>query len=65
MIPPKAQREMSGRAGATVDEAAASHSVYVSQPAAVSATRTGAMRRRMSLGLSAREIGSIVRRVAP
>jgi len=26
---------MSGRAGATVTEAAASHSVYVSQPAAV------------------------------
>ncbi len=35
MIPPEAQREMSGRAGATVEEAAASHSVYVSQPAAV------------------------------
>jgi pimeloyl-ACP methyl ester carboxylesterase len=35
MIPPQAQREMSGRAGATVDEATASHSVYVSQPAAV------------------------------
>jgi pimeloyl-ACP methyl ester carboxylesterase len=35
MIPPAAQREMSGRAGATVAEAAASHSVYVSQPAAV------------------------------
>src|SRR4029077_20551296 len=35
MIPPSAQREMSGRAGATVEEAAASHSVYVSQPAAV------------------------------
>ncbi len=35
MIPPQAQREMSGRAGATVEEAAASHSVYVSQPAAV------------------------------
>ncbi len=35
MIPPPAQREMSGRAGATVEEAAASHSVYVSQPAAV------------------------------
>jgi hypothetical protein len=26
---------MSGRAGSTVEEAAASHSVYVSQPAAV------------------------------
>ena len=35
MIPPPAQREMSERAGATVEEAAASHSVYVSQPAAV------------------------------
>lgn len=35
MIPPQAQREMSGRAGATVEEAAASHSVYVSQPGAV------------------------------
>jgi pimeloyl-ACP methyl ester carboxylesterase len=35
MIPPPAQREMSGRMGATVDEVAASHSVYVSQPAAV------------------------------
>src|SRR3954466_1129691 len=35
MIPPQAQREMSGRTGATVEEAAASHSVYVSQPAAV------------------------------
>jgi hypothetical protein len=34
MIPPQAQREMSGRAGSTVEEAA-SHSVYVSQPAAV------------------------------
>jgi pimeloyl-ACP methyl ester carboxylesterase len=37
MIPPQAQREMSGRAGATVEEAAASHSVYVSQPEAVAA----------------------------
>jgi pimeloyl-ACP methyl ester carboxylesterase len=35
MIPPQAQREMSGRAGATVEEAAASHSVFVSQPAVV------------------------------
>ena len=35
MIPPPAQREMSGRAGSTVEEAAASDSVYVSQPAAV------------------------------
>jgi pimeloyl-ACP methyl ester carboxylesterase len=37
MIPPPAQREMSGRAGATVEEVAASHSVYVSQPQAVAA----------------------------
>jgi pimeloyl-ACP methyl ester carboxylesterase len=35
MIPPTAQRSMSGRASATVTEVAASHSVYVSQPAAV------------------------------
>ena len=35
MIPPPAQEQMSGRAGATVDTVAASHSVYVSQPAAV------------------------------
>jgi pimeloyl-ACP methyl ester carboxylesterase len=35
MIPPAAQREMSGRAGATVEEVAASHSLYVSQPAVV------------------------------
>jgi pimeloyl-ACP methyl ester carboxylesterase len=35
MIPPEAQRKMSERTGATVEEAAASHSVYVSQPGAV------------------------------
>jgi pimeloyl-ACP methyl ester carboxylesterase len=35
MIPPPAQREMSGRAGSTVEEAAGSHAIYVSQPAAV------------------------------
>jgi pimeloyl-ACP methyl ester carboxylesterase len=35
MIPPVAQRAMSQRAGATVTEVAASHSVYVSQPDAV------------------------------
>jgi pimeloyl-ACP methyl ester carboxylesterase len=38
MIPPAAQRAMSQRAGATVTEVAASHSVYVSQPAAVANT---------------------------
>jgi pimeloyl-ACP methyl ester carboxylesterase len=37
MIPPPAQQMMSERAGATVEEVAASHSVYVSQPAAVAA----------------------------
>ena len=35
MIPPPAQRSMAERAGATVLEAAASHSIYLSQPAAV------------------------------
>jgi pimeloyl-ACP methyl ester carboxylesterase len=35
MIPPPAQREMSARAGSTVVEAAGSHAIYVSQPAAV------------------------------
>ena len=35
MIPPAAQREMSARAGSTVEEAAGSHAIYVSQPAAV------------------------------
>jgi pimeloyl-ACP methyl ester carboxylesterase len=35
MIPPDAQRAMSRRAGSTVAEVKASHSVYVSQPQAV------------------------------
>jgi pimeloyl-ACP methyl ester carboxylesterase len=35
MIPPPAQRSMAERAGATVVEVPGSHSVYVSQPAAV------------------------------
>ncbi|MGH6690227.1 MAG: alpha/beta fold hydrolase, partial [Gammaproteobacteria bacterium] len=35
MIPPEAQRAMSKRAGSTVTEVKASHSVYVSQPQAV------------------------------
>ena len=35
MIPPAAQRTMSGRAGATTFEVAGSHSIYVSQPAVV------------------------------
>jgi pimeloyl-ACP methyl ester carboxylesterase len=37
MIPPPAQRFMSKRAGSTVVESPGSHSVYVSQPAAVAA----------------------------
>jgi pimeloyl-ACP methyl ester carboxylesterase len=35
MIPPAAQRAMSERAGSTVTEAPGSHSIYLSQPAAV------------------------------
>ena len=35
MIPPPAQRAMADRAGATVSEVPASHSVYVSQAQAV------------------------------
>jgi pimeloyl-ACP methyl ester carboxylesterase len=37
MIPPPAQRVMSERAGSTVVEVAGSHSIYISQPAAVAA----------------------------
>ena len=48
MIPPSAQRSMAERTGATVTEVPASHSVYVSQPAAVAAliTRAAAATRR-------------------
>jgi pimeloyl-ACP methyl ester carboxylesterase len=35
MIPPPAQHTMSERAGSTVIEVTGSHSIYVSQPAAV------------------------------
>ena len=35
MIPPPAQRAMAERAGSTVIEAPGSHSIYLSQPAAV------------------------------
>jgi pimeloyl-ACP methyl ester carboxylesterase len=42
MIPPSAQRSMAERTGATVTEVSASHSVYVSQPAAVAALITQA-----------------------
>jgi pimeloyl-ACP methyl ester carboxylesterase len=37
MIPPPAQRAMSARAGSTVVEVAASHSIYLSQPQPVAA----------------------------
>ena len=37
MIPPDAQRLMANRAGATQDEVAASHSIYVSRPEPVAA----------------------------
>jgi pimeloyl-ACP methyl ester carboxylesterase len=37
MIPPPAQRQMSTRAGSTVVEAAGSHAIYISKPAAVAA----------------------------
>jgi pimeloyl-ACP methyl ester carboxylesterase len=36
-IPPPAQRRMAWRAGSTTVEVAASHAVYISQPAAVTA----------------------------
>ena len=32
MIPPAAQRQMSERAGSTVEEASGSHAIYVSRP---------------------------------
>ena len=32
MIPPPAQRQMAGRAGAQVTELAGSHAIYVSRP---------------------------------
>jgi pimeloyl-ACP methyl ester carboxylesterase len=42
MIPPPAQRAMSERAGSTVTEAPGSHSIYLSQPAAVAGLITQA-----------------------
>jgi pimeloyl-ACP methyl ester carboxylesterase len=42
MIPPPTQRSMSERAGSTVTEVAGSHSIYLSQPAAVAALITQA-----------------------
>jgi pimeloyl-ACP methyl ester carboxylesterase len=45
MIPPAAQHAMSTRAGSSVTEVAASHSVYVSQPQAVASLIQEAARR--------------------
>ena len=42
MIPPSVQRSMSERAGSTVTEVPGSHSIYLSQPAAVAALITQA-----------------------
>jgi len=42
MIPPSTQRSMSERAGSTVTEVPGSHSIYVSQPAAVATLITQA-----------------------
>jgi pimeloyl-ACP methyl ester carboxylesterase len=43
MIPPDAQRFMAGRAGSTVSDVTASHSVYVSNPASVARVITSAI----------------------
>ncbi len=53
MIPPPAQRFMTKRAGATVEESPGSHAVYVSQPAAVASLITKAAR---SIGAMAQSI---------
>jgi pimeloyl-ACP methyl ester carboxylesterase len=47
MIPPEAQRTMSERIGATVSETPGSHSIYVSNPAAVVGLITQAARSAM------------------
>ncbi len=48
MIPPPAQRTMSGRTGATVAEAPGSHSIYVSQPRATAELIEQAARRALA-----------------
>jgi pimeloyl-ACP methyl ester carboxylesterase len=48
MIPPPAQRAMSGRAGSTVAERAGSHSIYVSQPHATAELIKQAARRALA-----------------
>jgi pimeloyl-ACP methyl ester carboxylesterase len=50
MIPPPAQRAMSGRAGSTVVEAPGSHSIYVSQPRAVADLIERASREALTAG---------------
>ena len=53
MIPPPAQRQMSERAGSTVIEVAGSHSIYVSQPAAVADLIKTAVNATIPVGASA------------
>jgi alpha/beta hydrolase family protein len=45
MIPPPAQRHMATRAGATIEEAAGSHAIYISKPEAVAAIIAKAAKR--------------------
>lgn len=52
MIPPPAQRVMASRAGATVAEAAGSHAIYVSQPAAVAKLIAEAAKEARAMGHS-------------
>jgi pimeloyl-ACP methyl ester carboxylesterase len=49
MIPPPAQRFMAERAGASVAEVAASHSVFLSQPAAVAGLIQAALEATVSI----------------
>ena len=66
MIPPSAQRSMAERTGATVTEVPASHSVYVSQPAAVAAliTQAAAATRSASASPGLCRIRSVMRWVS-
>src|ERR687889_2451286 len=49
MIPPPAQRQMSERAGSTVEEAAGSHAIYVSRPDVVADLIRSAVRSNASV----------------
>jgi len=53
MIPPPAQRAMSERAGSTVIEVEGSHSIYVSQPAAVADLIKAAVNATIPVGVGA------------